>query len=178
MKKNNLDYIRKLIIEAENNLIQAKKLVQQITSDKINYQKEAIKINSNSKPQEKLMEKQVFGVFDGENMVDSDGKKYSVPANYASKSKLVSGDKLKLMILNDGTFIYKQIEPVKRKKIIGVLKIKKNRFLVENNKKSYKVLPASITYFKAQPDDKLTILIPATGKAVWAAVENILPKSN
>ena len=33
----------------------------------------------------------VEGVFDGQNMVGSDGKIYSVPPNYASKSKLVEG---------------------------------------------------------------------------------------
>ncbi|MBU4432193.1 hypothetical protein KKD60_02860, partial [Patescibacteria group bacterium] len=34
----------------------------------------------------------VEGVFDGENMIGPDGKQYSIPANYASKSKLVEGD--------------------------------------------------------------------------------------
>ena len=32
------------------------------------------------------------GVFDGQNMVGSDGRQYIVPPNYASKSKLVEGD--------------------------------------------------------------------------------------
>ena len=45
------------------------------------------------------------GVFDGQNMMGPDGKKYPVPANYASKSKLVEGDVLKLTISDDGSFI-------------------------------------------------------------------------
>ena len=33
----------------------------------------------------------VDGVFDGEHMIGEDGRKYLVPPNYASKSKLVEG---------------------------------------------------------------------------------------
>jgi len=172
MRKKNLDYIKKLITEAENNLDQAKMLFEKIAgSGETNYQKETKKLNPEASG------KQILGIFAGENMIDGNGKKYSVPANYASKSKLVSGDKLKLMILEDGTFIYKQIEPVKRKKIIGILKIDKNRFVVESGESSYQVLPASITYFKAQAGDQLTILIPVKKKSKWAAVENLLPKN-
>src|SRR3989338_6572507 len=40
----------------------------------------------------------VEGIFDGQNMVDSHGQTYPVPANYASKSKLVEGDGMKLTI--------------------------------------------------------------------------------
>ena len=40
----------------------------------------------------------IEGVFDGYQMIGPDGTKYSVPANYSSKSKLVEGDLLKLTI--------------------------------------------------------------------------------
>ena len=59
-------------------------------------------------------ERIVEGVFDGQGMVGPDGKQYSVPANYASKSKLVEGDILKLTITPRGSFIYKQIEPIEQ----------------------------------------------------------------
>jgi len=59
----------------------------------------------------------IEGVFNGEGMVGSDGKVYSVPPNYASKSRLVEGDILKLTIKNDGTFIYKQIGPIERRRV-------------------------------------------------------------
>jgi hypothetical protein len=36
----------------------------------------------------------IEGIFDGQNMVDSKGQTYPVPANYASKSKLVEGEVL------------------------------------------------------------------------------------
>src|SRR3989339_9805 len=63
----------------------------------------------------------VEGVFDGENMIGPDGKQYSVPANYASKSKLIEGDILKLTITATGTFVYKQIGPIERARVVGVL---------------------------------------------------------
>ena len=59
--------------------------------------------------------KVVEGIFDGQNMVDGEGQEYPIPANYASKSKLVEGDGMKLTITDEGKFIYKQILPIKRK---------------------------------------------------------------
>ena len=42
-------------------------------------------------------------------MIGPKDKIFPVPANYASKSKLVEGDRLKLTILPNGSFVYKQI---------------------------------------------------------------------
>src|SRR3989339_2234129 len=66
-------------------------------------------------------ERIIEGVFDGEKMIGPDGKQYSVPANYISKSKLVEGDILKLIIDEAGNFTYKQIGPVDRDRLIGKL---------------------------------------------------------
>ncbi len=116
----------------------------------------------------------IEGIFNGFQMVDSDGKKYSVPENYASKSKLVEGDVLKLTISQDGTYIFKQIGPIERKKIIGALSQNSDKFFVKTENKKYRVLNASISYFKANPGDKLTILVPKNKESQWAAVENVI----
>ena len=117
----------------------------------------------------------VEGVFDGQNMTGPEGKIYPVPANYASKSKLCVGDVLKLTISDDGTFIYKQIQPVERKKVMGILsKNDKGEYSVEVDGKSYRVLLASLTYFKAEPGDTVTIVIPKDEDVAWAAVENVI----
>lgn len=118
----------------------------------------------------------IEGTFDGQNMVGPDGKQYSVPANYASKSKLVEGDVLKLTITRDGSFIYKQIGPVERRRIIGQLIRDENNgeYRVNADSKSYKVLLASITYFKGEPGDDVVILLPIDKESRWAAVENII----
>lgn len=114
----------------------------------------------------------IEGIFNGEEMVDREGKKYKVSQNYASKSKLVPGDVLKLTISHDGNFLYKQIGPIERKKLIGIVNRKNDRYYVDAEGKNYQVLLASITYFKIQPGDKVTILVPCDDESNWAAIEN------
>ena len=48
----------------------------------------------------------VEGIFDGYYMVGADQKKYPVPMNYSSKSKLVPGDVMKLKILPEGKLVF------------------------------------------------------------------------
>lgn len=119
----------------------------------------------------------IEGVFDGQNMVGPDGKVYTVPANYASKSKLVEGDLMKLTIKKDGTFLYKQIGPIERMRQLGHL-VKDEEFGVwramTTAGRSYRLLTASVTYFKGQAGDVVTILVPKDGDSRWGAVENIV----
>lgn len=117
----------------------------------------------------------VEGVFDGENMVGSDGKQYGVPANYASKSKLVEGDILKLTITGTGTFLYKQIGPIERARLIGEVEQHPNgNFYVSADGRKWRVLTASVTYFKGSHGDEAVILVPKNGESKWAAVENVV----
>lgn len=119
--------------------------------------------------------KVVEGIFDGQNMIGPDKRQYPVPANYASKSKLVEGDILKLTIAEDGSFIYKQIGPVERKRVKGELKSSEGGgYVVEAGGVEYKVLLASITYFKAEEGDEITLIVPSAGKSSWGAIENVL----
>ncbi len=123
--------------------------------------------------------KVIEGVFDGQNMIGPDKKQYPVPANYASKSKLIEGDVLKLTIADDGSFIYKQIGPAERKKMLGVLMVdERGDFKVLAEGKTFKVLLASLTYFKAEAGDEVTIVVPKDQSAEWAAVENVIKKGS
>lgn len=123
------------------------------------------------------VENVIEGVFDGENMIGPDGKQYIISANYASKSKLVEGDVLKLTITDNGTFIYKQIGPIDRDRIVGELKkTEENEFLVSANGRTWRVLNASVTYFKGETGDEAVILVPKNGESKWAAVENVIKK--
>jgi hypothetical protein len=63
-------------------------------------------------------------------MLGSDNHKYPVPVNYASKSKLVQGDRLKLTIDNSGRMTYKQIQPIERETKVGLLTKEQGRFQV------------------------------------------------
>lgn len=120
--------------------------------------------------------KMVEGIFDGQNMVDSDGQTYPVPANYASKSKLVEGDGMKLTITDEGKFVYKQIAPTDRKTIVGVLIQEDGQYKVLAEGKAFRVLLASVTFYRAEVGDQVTILLPKEGEAMWGAVDAVIPK--
>ncbi len=118
----------------------------------------------------------VEGVFDGNSMIGSDGKQYTVPANYASKSKLVEGDILKLTITNAGSFIFKQIAPIERRRLIGTIEYDemKYQYYASLNGKKWRLLTASVTYFKGEAGDEVVFIIPKNTASRWAAVENII----
>lgn len=160
--------LKSLIQDAETNLAAAKELLISLVGgdDDVSL--------VNGKPEE-VAGKVIEGVFDGQTMVGPDGKTYPVPANYASKSKLVEGDILKLTIADDGGFIYKQIGPVARRQIIGTLMSHDGAYYVEAGGREYRVLLASVTYFKAKTGDQISIIIPEDNReAEWAAIEAAL----
>jgi len=118
----------------------------------------------------------IEGVFDGTHMVASDATRYDVPPNYASKSHLVEGDVLKLTIRPDGSYVYKQIGPVERRRLSGTLSMDsgENQHIVICPSGVYKVLAASISYHKALQGDEIVILVPSGNETCrWAAFESI-----
>lgn len=158
--------LRALIQEAETNLAAANELLISLVGDDEKVAPIA---------REDTLGKVIEGVFDGQNMVGSDGKMYPVPANYASKSKLVQGDILKLTIAEDGAFLYKQIGPIPRKQVVGTLVLENGHYYVDINTKKYRVLLASVTYFKAKPGDQVSVNLPEDDSAAeWAALEAAL----
>lgn len=175
-KQPNLALIAQMIETAERSLSAAKNLLKEALGGKIAMNGSALDVSAMASHLSvhdggKIIE----GVFDGQNMVGPDNKQYPVPANYASKSKLVKGDVLKLTIADDGSFIYKQIGPIERKKMIGsLLQDERGDFRVIAEGKTFKVLLASLTYFKAEPGDQVTIVVPAEAETEWAAVENVI----
>lgn len=175
-KSGNLALVLQMIEAAEKNIQTAKQLLREMGGTG------PISSRSSKDFAEKaaalgVMEggKIIEGVFDGQNMIGPEGKQYPVPANYASKSKLVEGDVLKLTIADDGSFIYKQIGPVERRKMIGVLlQDDKGDYKVVAEGKTFKVLLASLTYFKAEAGDEVTVVVPEDTETEWAAVENVI----
>ncbi|TAL20370.1 hypothetical protein EPN90_01180 [Patescibacteria group bacterium] len=121
----------------------------------------------------------IEGIFDGQKMIGGDGQSYSVPPNYASKSKLVNGDRLKLAISLGGNFIFKQIGPVERNRLVGTLALDPatKQYVVTSGERQWKVLTASVTFYRGEPGDETVILIPQNGESAWAAVDNIVKQS-
>lgn len=158
--------LRALIQEAETSLAAAKELLVSLVGEDTTVRNLASEEN---------LGKIIEGVFDGQNMVGSDGKTYPVPANYASKSKLVQGDILKLTIADDGAFMYKQIGPIPRKQVVGVLIQENGHYYVDISGRRLRVLLASVTYFKVKPGDQVSVNIPEDDEhAEWAALEAAL----
>lgn len=180
-KSANLALVMQMIDAAEKNIQSAKQLLREAgalsatasrgsSSSSAIFEKASALASSDG---DKIIE----GVFDGQNMIGPEGKQYPVPANYASKSKLVEGDMLKLTIAADGSFIYKQINPVERRKVMGLLmQDEKGDYKVLADGKAYKVLLASLTYFKADAGDEVTIVLPQDIDSDWAAVEHVIKR--
>jgi len=127
--------------------------------------------------QEAEEEPVIEGVFNGVKMIGDDGNAYDVAPNYASKSKLVEGDMMKLTINKQGSFIYKQIGPIERQRIRGTLFYNEPDSqwnIITSTGKSYKILTASVTFYKGKAGAEVIAFIPQNGHSEWAAVEHII----
>lgn len=166
---------------AEHLIIMKKEIDEMLDIINLKVSKEFTRVNSDdSKEYFEDDSKIIEGLFNGEVMIGPDQKQYSIPANYISKSKIVEGDKLKLTIKRDGTFVYKQIEPIERVRLVGILTKDETQkgFLVLADGKLYKAQKASVTYFKGEYGDTATILVPKDRNSAWAAIENISKMNN
>lgn len=166
-----IEALRKIIAEAEKTITNTKQKLAQIQgSEKLDNRQEQRNDDEGNA---------VYGVFDGQVMLGEDGKQYPVPSNYASKSKLVENDMLKLVITPTGNFIYKQVGPVERKYLIGIVeKDERGNYLINSEGKRYKTLLAAATYFKVEAGDEVTLVIPRDKEPVWCAIENVLRKAD
>ncbi|MFH0833996.1 MAG: hypothetical protein V2A63_01230 [Patescibacteria group bacterium] len=170
--------IKEMIDSAEASLRGAKQLLGEFTGDsggaqiRSNLSRAASKLSSSFDEGGKIIE----GVFDGKSMIGPDKREYPVPANYASKSKLVPGDVMKLTVAPDGGFTYKQIGPIERKRVVGPLTSEDGQFKVIAAGKAYKVLLASVTFYRAEPGDEVVLLVPAVGESEWGAIDNVVPR--
>jgi len=164
--------LRDMIFNAEKTLQGAKAMLLQLEGKK--------KVGRRKKVEELEDEdgRVIQGTFDGQIMLGTDGKQYPVPANYASKSKLVEGDMLKLTITSEGSFIYKQIGPTERKRLIGIVNQDADgNYFVTADGQPFKVLLASITYFKVEPGDEVTLVTARDINSDWGSIENVIQKS-
>jgi hypothetical protein len=120
----------------------------------------------------------IEGIFDGYFMVGGDQKKYPVPMNYSSKTKLIPGDVLKLKVMSDGKFVYKLIKPAERKHLRAILsKTDENKFTANTEDGQIFFLnQAAVTFFKGVPGDELYIIVNEKDKGSFAAIEAIIKK--
>jgi len=165
--------LRDMIFNAEKTLQGAKAMLLQIEGKKKTGRRKKVETADGEEDG-----KVIQGTFDGQIMLGTDGKQYPVPANYASKSKLVEGDMLKLTITPDGSFIYKQIGPVERRRLIGIVNQDADgNYFITSDGQPYKVLLASVTYFKVDPGDEVTLVTPRDIDSDWGSIENVIHKA-
>ena len=163
-----IERFRKLIAEAGQNLAAAEELLVSVVGDDL-------KALPSMPSPESAGDRTVEGIFNGQNLVADDGKVYPVQANYASKSRLVQGDRMKLTISPDGRYTFKQIGPIGRKPAVGQL-IKQGEgarsFFVVVDDNRYQVLFASVTHHQLHEGDQVSISLPDDNpEATWAAIE-------
>jgi len=172
MMKTNLEKMNAMLDKLVNfNPLNPNSLeIDQEVQDTLN----VVPLNSYSEDDCEVIE----GLFDGYFMIGGNQKKYPVPMNYSSKTKLVPGDMLKLKVTPEGKFIYKLIKPVERKHLRALLsKTDENKFTANTEDgKVYFLNQAAVTFFKGTPGDELYILINEKDPAAFAAIEAIIKK--
>lgn len=173
MDEKKIKALRDFIISAETSLKTAKNILKEIMEEKwMDSSKLDIDtawLSSYSSGESKIIE----WVFTWEEMLWVDSNKYPVPSNYASKSKLVQWDKLKLTISADWRMTYKQIMPIERETKMWLISKQWAKFQVVAEWKTYSLLTASVTHFKWEIWDNVTIVLPKWKDATFAAIENI-----
>ncbi len=122
-------------------------------------------------------EKIIEGVFTGDAMLGADKRLYPVPANYASKSLIVQGTKMKARIEADGKLTYKIIEEIPFETKAGILVKDRDRWQAVCGDKVYNVLMASVTFHKGEVGNQASFRVPAGKEATFAALEAVVPGS-
>ena len=182
MKKQSIyQIIVDLINKTESNLEKIKLLLKKIDnwekdltdSDLDSIINSAINLN---KPISTEFEIIVEWIFDGASMIWTDSKKYIVPLNYSSKSKIIQWDHLKLKIQPDGSMIYKVILQINRKSIKWLItKNDESKFVaLGDDEKIYNLNQAAVSFFHGKPWDEAVLIINADKKCDYAALEAII----
>jgi hypothetical protein len=183
MSGKKIENILNLIEIAENNLKTARNLLIQVAGEKgikpspspsISSTPSALKNNE----EERALEV-VEGYFDGESMIGDNGQTYIIPPNYASKTQLVIGDRMK-WILTPEREVFKLIQPAPRERVIGTFAIEGENYvvLVDKYPSPIKILKASATFamknLGLQVGDEVAILIPRDATPVWGAFSSVV----
>ncbi len=117
------------------------------------------------------------GLYDGVQFVSQEcdtltTMNYPVPLNYASKSLLVAGDRLKLMVSSQGKISYKLIKPTLRKHIKWVVYKKEGEYIaLWSDDQHYKLNTAAVVYYKCKIGDDVSLVINASESMPYATIE-------
>lgn len=174
MDEKNIKALRDLIQSAQASLNWAKKILNSFLGEESEewFQSSLEWLSSYSLWEDKVIE----WVFTWESMLGSDGSIYPVPQNYASKSLLVQGSKLKAIIQPSWKIVYKIIWEIPFESKIGIITKNGERYQITTETKTYNVLLAAITFHHCNVGDTVSIRIPEGKDATYAVIEAIVPK--
>jgi hypothetical protein len=131
-------------------------------------------------PEENQALEVIEGYFDGESMVGDNGQIYPVPQNYASKTQLIIGDRMKSILTADSKRIFKLIQPAERERAVGTFAIEGEDYvcLVDNLPQPVKILKASATFamknLGLQPGREIAIIIPKKSTPTYGAFSSVI----
>lgn len=175
--KKTLLAIKDFIVTSEKSLKSAKKLLSDLAKNNNVDLNAELKLSTSwlhsyNDNNSKIIE----WVFTWEEMLGSDWNKYPIPVNYASKSKMVQWDKLKLTIDQAWKMTYKQIAPIEREVKSGLVTQDKGKFQVVCDWDVFDLLTAAVTHSKAEIWDTISVLLPKGKQASFAAIDAVIPK--
>lgn len=170
-----------LIEIAENNIKNARTILNMMLEEQGKKPFDSSIVLSPGKPSvdENEAKEVVEGYFDGEYMIGDNGLTYVVPPNYASKTQLVIGDRMK-WILTSKREIFKLIQPAEREKLEGVFVVEADNYMVlsESLPSPVKILKASATFaiknHGLQVGDLVSILVPKNSTPTWGALISVI----
>lgn len=182
MSSKKISSILSILEIAEKNLQTARQLMSQLAEEKGVSEKQ-LKENSKasvsvSTDEDSALEV-VEGYFDGESMVGDNSQIYPVPQNYASKTQLVVGDRMK-WILTQERELFKLIQPTERERVIGTLVSEGEDFLVlvDSLPQPVRLLKASVTFamknYGLRLGDEVAIIVPKNGTPTWGAFSSVV----
>jgi len=186
MSSKKIENILNLIEIAENNLKNAKVLAQQLVGEKSGRtgysQVQTQPLINKSSDEDRALEV-VEGYFNGESMIGDNTQTYMVPPNYASKTQLVVGDRMK-WILTPEREVFKLIQPAPRERVTGTFGIEGDNYVVLVNEfpNPIKILKASATFamknLGLQIGDDVAIFIAKESTPTWGAFSSIVKNSD
>jgi len=116
---------------------------------------------------------EIEGTFDGQFLVTSTGQKVEVPANYASKTRVLYGDVVKAY-KEGGEQKFKVTTKQPRKKLKALTTKREGKWHVVTGLGSYKISDSSADFNNLQLNQEVNVLVPESNTQVpYAAFDEI-----
>lgn len=157
-----IKHLKNFIEELEKDILRAKKAISIIHEHYLDPYKDMPGIE---------------GIFDGTYLVTVDNQKYEVPPNYAAKTRILYGDRIKL-IEENGKQLFKSISKQERIEVEAVIAKKDGKWFALTADRSYRISDNAAEFNKLNINDTVVVLVPKDRVNVpFAAFDKVLNPS-